>query len=616
MIRQDTPYLEVPTIPIKIKKEVREDGNILIWSDIDLEEYPEKATDRLKYWAGAEPQRTFIAQRDHNGAWRSFGYGEVYKKIQHIGQYLLDNAAYHDGPVVVLSGNSWQHALLALAAMHVGVPYSAISPAYSLKSKDFKRLVHCIGLLNPGLVFVQDGRLYEKALGALPVPAPVVVAENPLNGAISFDELMEAEPTDAVSGAHARIHRDTVAKILFTSGSTGWPKGVINTHGNLMCNLQQITQTYPFVANGGLTLVDWLPWSHTFGGNHNFGLTYYNGGTFYIDEGNPTVEGFATTVENLKDIAPTVYFNVPKGFEELVVHLKNDEALCRTFFSRLKMLFFGGASLSQHVRDDLDRLALRTVGYRILISSGYGMTEACPSTMFNTRYDQRSGNLGVPVPGIVSKLVAFGDDSYEVRFKGPNLTPGYWKDDEQTANAFDDQGFFKSGDALKFADENDPGAGMVYDGRITENFKLNSGTWVNVGILKSKLIAAGNGLIKDAVLTGHDRDFVGAILFLELSNCASFAKMPGADFKTIIRSEKIIRAIENIVQDLSETGTGASTVIRRATIADFNPSVKKGELTDKGSINQRAVLTYRKKVVESLYKVDKPPTVIEISIGR
>lgn len=267
--------------------------------------------------------------------------------------------------------------------------------------------------------------------------------------------------------------------------------------------------------------------------------------------------------------------------------------------------------MSQHVRDDLDRLALRTVGQRILISSGYGMTEACPSTMFNTRYDQRSGNLGVPVPGVVAKLVAYGD-AYEVRFKGPNLTPGYWKDALQTANAFDDQGFFKSGDALKFADKADPNAGMLFDGRITENFKLSSGTWVNVGILKSKLITAGKGLIRDAVFTGHDRDYVGAILFLEPSQCTSLAELPGDDLKAILRSDKIVGAIEKIVCGLNKSGMGTSTVVKRVMIADFEPSVKKGEITDKGSINQRAVLTYRKKLVEELYAEGKTPKVIEI----
>lgn len=339
MIERDTPYLKVPTIPIRIRKEVGEDGSIYLSSEIDLEEYPERATDRLRYWAEAAPHRTFIAQRDRSGSWQSFSYGEVWKKIQAIGQYLLDNGTDREHPVVVLSGNSWQHALLALAAMHVGVPYSAISPAYSLKSNDFKRLVHCVGLLNPGLVFVQDGGLYEKALGALPVSVPVVAAENWMKGAIGFDELLRTEVTDRVAGAYARIDRDTVAKILFTSGSTGWPKGVVNTHGNLMCNLQQITQTYPFVANGGLVLVDWLPWSHTFGGNHNFGLTYYNGGTFYIDEGKPTPDGFSTTVNNLREVAPTVYFNVPKGFEELVACLKDDEALCRTLLQQVENAF-------------------------------------------------------------------------------------------------------------------------------------------------------------------------------------------------------------------------------------------------------------------------------------
>lgn len=597
--KQDIAYLEIPTAAIDIEKTTRSDGSILLRSRLPLESYPEKITERLRYWTDKNPEKTLLAQRDVDGNWYRLTYAEVWKKMHSVAQYLLDSGADKDHPVVVLSGNSWQHALLALAAQHVGIPFSAISSAYSLKSKDYKKLRHCIELLTPGLIFVQDGQRYQNALNTVLGDTPLVVAENPVNGAVLFDELLAVPPTKSVQQAHAALTSDTIAKILFTSGSTGMPKGVINTQGNLSCNLQQITQTYPFMANGGLHLIDWLPWSHTFGGNHNFGLVFYNGGTLYIDEGNPTPAGTEITVMNLREIAPTVYFNVPKGFEELVVQLDRDEALCSLFFSKLKMLFFGGASLSQHVRDRLDALAMRTVGKRILISSGYGMTEACPSTMFNTRYDQLSGNLGVPVPGISAKLVPC-DDAFEVRFKGPNLTPGYWRDALQTENAFDEEGYFKSGDALKFQDVEDANQGLVYDGRITENFKLNTGTWVNVGLLRTQLINESNGLIKDVVLTGHDQSFVGALLFLDGN-----------------RSERI--ALEELRSRLIETmtaifkrNTGASTFIKRALIANFEPSAKRGELTEKGSINQRAVLTQRKDWVTKIYQEPSVSEILEI----
>ena len=610
--KQDIPYLEVPTAPIAIMKETRKDGSILLHSQVPLETYPKTVTERLRYWAEIAPEKTMIAQRDVDGNWLKLSYAQVWEKVQRIGQFLLYSDANVERPVAVLSGNSWQHALLALAAQHVGIPFSAISPAYSLRSTDFRKLKHCLEVLTPGLIFVQDGEQFKKALEAVDIVCTLVTAKNEIGDSISFKTVLNTEITSEVAEANAKVEASTVAKILFTSGSTGMPKGVINTQGNLTCNLQQITQTYPFVKNGQLTLVDWLPWSHTFGGNHNFGLVFFNGGTLYIDDGNPSPEGTKVTVYNLKEIAPTVYFNVPKGFEELVTQLRTDEELCKHFFSKLKMLFFGGASLSQYVRDSLDELAIKSIGKRILISSGYGMTEACPSTMFNTRYDQLAGNLGVPVPGIKTKLVPY-DDTFEVRFKGPNISPGYWRNPLQTSSAFDEEGYFKSADALKFADEVDPNSGLVYDGRITENFKLNSGTWVNVGIMRSKLIAASQGLVRDVVLTGRDRDFVGAILFLDYANCIAAAQLPSSStLQMISKSKEVQLIIKEALAYLAGQGSGASTIIRRATIADFEPCVKKAEITDKGSINQRSVLMNRKALVNRLYELSEVDGVIEI----
>ncbi|MFD2604310.1 feruloyl-CoA synthase [Euzebyella marina] len=608
MTQQDTPYLEVPTISIDIDRQMRADGTILLRSKIALEDFPQKVTERLRYWYEQTPDSVLLAQRNKSGDWLKFTYAEVWHKIQNIGQFLLNNKNGEAKPIVVLSGNSWQHGLLALAAQHVGVVFSAISPAYSLKSTDFRKLKHCIELLDPGLIFVQDGQQYASALNSLETSATLVVVENPVQNALLFQDVLETPVTKAVLQAHQKIKGNSIAKILFTSGSTGMPKGVMNTQANLTSNLQQITQTYPFMKNGGLTLIDWLPWSHTFGGNHNFGLAFYNGGTLYIDEGNPTPEGTLVTIKNLREIPPTVYFNVPKGFEELVGVLQKDNNLCETFFSQLKMLFFGGASLSQHVRDCLDALALRTTGKRVLISSGYGMTEACPSTMFNTSYEQRAGNLGVPVPGMTTKLVPFGD-AFEVRFKGPNLTPGYWNDDWQTSNAFDEEGFFKSGDALKFEDVDNPSAGLIYDGRITENFKLNSGTWVNVGLLRAQLIAESNGLIRDAVLTGHDKDFVGALLFLNPDHSFDHLKKVVVEHD---RKQKIEESILGALRNLAKKNTGATTVVRRAMIARFELSIKNGEVTDKGSINQRAVLLNRKEWISLLHDSNLGEDVLEI----
>jgi len=435
-----------------------------------------------------------------------------------------------------------------------------------------------------------------------------------LSKSICFNEVLQTEITEKVQRANEGIHPDTIAKILFTSGSTGLPKGVINTHKNIVTNWQQITQTFPFFKHGLLQLVDWLPWSHTFGGNHNFGLTLFNGGSLYIDEGNPTPKGLQTTVRNLRDFAPTVYFNVPKGFEELIPILKNDDELRSLFFSRLKMLFYAAASMPQHIWDELDKLAVKTIGKRVLISSGYGMTEASPSAMFNTRYGSFSGMLGVPVPGLEIKLVPTGD-KLEARFKGDNMTPGYWRDTKATAAAFDEEGFYKTNDSLRFADTKDPNEGMLFDGRITEDFKLNSGTWVSVGVLRSKLISAGNGLIKDAVITGQDRAYLGAIIFPDLRFCAKLCGLDkNAQLKKLVTSELVLGKLQEVLNTMSIQSTGSSTKIQRAMFADFELSIEKGEGTDKGSINQRAILSHRKSAVDRLYSKHLLSGVIEVEV--
>jgi len=606
---QNIPYLDIPTLMIDIQKRVEKEGTVYLKSAIELEAYPKRTTMRLRHWANQAPDKTFLAQRDANGSWEALSYRETYDKIQKIGQYLIASGASAERPIAILSENSLEHGLIALAALHVGIPYSPISPAYSLKSSDFGKLKHCIDLLTPGLVFVQDGKQYEKALQNCTKSIPTISVTNSISDTVPFENLLNTTVTPEVEKAYQNIGSETIAKILFTSGSTGMPKGVINTHGNLTANLQQITQTFPFMAGGGLTLIDWLPWNHTFGGNHNFGLTHYNGGSLYIDEGNPTPTGFMNTITNLKEIAPTVYFNVPKGFEQLVSHLKKDKELCRHFFSRLKMLFYAGASMPQHVWDGLEELSYKTTGKLLLISSGLGMTEASPSAMFNTKTGHESGRLGVPVPGLEVKLVPIAD-TFEARFKGPNLTPGYWRNPEQTEKAFDEEGYYKTGDALKFIDPTDPNAGMIFDGRIAENFKLSSGTWVNVGLLKSKLIAAGKGLIKEVVLTGHDKDFIGAIVFPDLEHCSQFLN-ENKNEANILESEPVRQTLQHILNTLGRQGTGSSTIIKRAVMADFEPSLQWGELTDKGSINQRAVLTNRKSTVQKLYAKQPESSVIE-----
>ncbi len=626
---KQTPFLKIKTIKIDIramsnpKSEISNptsnQGGVVLKSMVQLKKSPHRMTQRLIHWAKKTPDKVFIGQKDSKGNWRTLTYAQTYEKVKTIAQYLLRTNLSPERPLAILSENSIEHGLMALAALHIGIPYSAIAPAYSLKSTDFEKLKHTIDLLTPGLIFVQDGKQYEKALNAVAKDIEIIAVNDPLSNHVHFKKwtippkgIINDLGNIIVNSKFKEIQPDTIAKILFTSGSTGLPKGVINTHGNITTNWQQITQTFPFMQNGGLTFIDWLPWNHVFGGNHNFGLTLFNGGSLYIDEGNPTPKGIHKTVENLRDIAPTMYCNVPKGFEDLIPFLKEDAALCKHFFSNLKLLFYAGAGMPQHVWDDLERLAYETTGKRILISSGLGMTETSPSSMFNSHFGSFSGMLGVPVAGMELKLVPNGG-KLEARFRGKNVMPGYWRNPEATAKAFDTEGYYCTGDALKFVDENDPNKGMIFDGRIAEDFKLDTGTWVSVGVLKAKLITAGKGLIQDAAITGHDRSFLGAIIFPNIEFCKKISGLDEqATLEEIINTPSVLAALQAVLNTFATQSTGSSTLIKRAIFADFNLSIDKGEITDKGSINQRMITANRAEYVEMIYKNPITLPVLEV----
>ncbi|MGZ5187247.1 MAG: feruloyl-CoA synthase, partial [Caldimonas sp.] len=451
----------------------RDDGSTLVVSREALQPYARRLTDRFLHWAEQAPERTLVAKRVKGGEWRRVSYAEALRGARSIAQALIDRGVSVERPVAILSDNDIEHLLLALGAMLAGVPYAPVSPAYSLLSQDYGKLRHILEQLTPGLVFA-SGPAYAKAIAAVvPAETPLVLGEGTIEGraSVPFADLLATEPTAAVDAAHAQVGPETIAKFLFTSGSTKLPKGVINTQRMLCANQQMIRQCFPGLVAEPPVLVDWLPWNHTFGGNHNIGITLYNGGTLYIDEGKPTPAQIGETLRNLREIAPTVYFNVPKGFEEIANALETDPVLRKTFFSRVKMLFFAGAGLSQPVWDKIDRLAEQECGERIRMLTGLGMTETAPFAICANAYEVKSGHIGLPAPGLELKLVPMGDKQ-EVRYRGPNVTPGYWRAPEQTAEHFDEEGFYCSGDAARPMDPAHPERGFMFDGRIAEDFKL------------------------------------------------------------------------------------------------------------------------------------------------
>ena len=599
---ENKEYKKVNFGPKSTLKQYRDDSSILYHLKEELQPYPRQITEKLVYYATHYPDHVYIARKNQDQTWVKITYAESLQRVQRIATYLLRYEWKEKDTIAILSENSLEHALLALAALYIGIPYSPISPAYSLTSQDLSKLHHCLSVLNPKIVFCQDGDKYKSALSYITphFPDAIILTAAAGGSYIHFEELLTPSITQFTLEANANITESTVAKILFTSGSTGHPKGVINTHGMWCANLQQITQAMPFLAEKPPVLLDWLPWNHTFGGNHNFGLALYHGGTLFIDDGKPTPQGIETTVQNLKEVAPSVYFNVPKGFEMLIPYFERDKSLRDLFFSNLNMIFYAGASLSQPVWNKLEELSLESLGVKVPIITGLGCTESGPSAMFANWPGAYSGLLGVPVAGLKVKLIKDGDKQ-EARYQGPNISPGYWQNEEATTQAFDEEGYYKTGDAVKFVSSN-PDDGLLFDGRIAEDFKLSTGTWVNVGILKAYIIASGAPLIQDVVLTGIDQDFIGAILFLHPIACFELSGLnAGTSMDIVSQDIKVISFLNKWLTSFNAGSTGSSTFIKKYIIATTPPSLEKGEITDKGSINQRAVLSHRPELVAKLY---------------
>ena len=591
-------------------------GGFLITPDEALRPYPKVLTDRMMHWAEVSPQKVCIAKRGADGQWRTLTYEQVWESIRAIGQGLLDRGLSAERPVAILSENDLEHFLLTLAGQHVGIPTAPISPPYSLVSKDFGKLHHTLKILTPGLVFVADGTRYAPAIeAAVGEHIEVVATTAPPDRRKSslFAELLETNPTAEVDAAHERIDPDGVAKFLFTSGSTGVPKAVINTHRMICSNQQMIAQIFGFLEDEPPVIVDWLPWNHTFGGNHDVGIALYNGGTFYIDDGKPGPGWIEKSVRNLREIATTVFFNVPKAYEDLLPFLRADRQLRETFFRRLGLMFYAGAGLSQPVWDAYRELAYETCGERIIMATGLGSTETAPMSIQTTWETDRAGTIGIPVPGVEAKLVPRGN-KLEARVRGPNVTPGYWREPELTKKAFDEEGFYSFGDAVRFVDPNDVNQGLLFDGRLNEDFKLANGTWVSVGPLRARIVGHFAPFVRDAVIAGLDRDFITAIIFADPDACRSLApELPErAPLADVVSHPAVRGRFHVLLKSFAQQSTGSSNRVVRAVLAEEPPSLDVGEITDKGSFNQRAVLERRSALVEELYAAAPGPQILSI----
>src|SRR6478752_7028334 len=501
--------------------ERRDDGTIYLRPKQPLGDYPARITDRLHHWASATPDRVFMAEREGGRGWRKISYAELLAASRHIASGLIARGLSAERPVVILSGNSIDHALLALGAYYAGIPFCPVSPAYSLVSKDYGKLSYLMKLLTPGLVFAEDADKFAAALAAnvsLGTEIAASYGHVPGRDVTSLADLMATPIRGDLDEVHGKIGPDTIAKFLLTSGSTGNPKAVINTQRMICANQVMLRETLAFLMDEPPVIVDWLPWNHTFGGNHNIGLTLYNGGSMYLDEGKPMPGGIEETVRNLREISPTVYFNVPKGYESLLPYLRDDKVLRAKFFGRLHAMFFSGAALSPYVWNSLDELAVQETGFRVPMLTGLGATETAPFFMSVRPATSRSGHVGLPVCGNDAKLVP-DNGKLEVRARGPNVTPGYWRQPELTAQAFDPEGFYRLGDAVRLVDPQDPTKGLAFDGRIGEDFKLASGTWVSVGPLRARFVAACAPLVRDLVIAGINRDELSALVMLDLDGC-------------------------------------------------------------------------------------------------
>lgn len=589
------PFRAVNFAPVAVERTQAPDGSILLRSRASLPAFDPSLAALFRRAVEKAPAQLYLAERVGDG-WRKLTYEEARGLVDRLAAALIERGLSAERPVVILSGNAIDHALLTLACEHAAIPVAPISVAYSLQSSDLAKIRYITELLNPGLVYAADTGPFAKALAIAGANAEIVASKNSANlpNVSLFDELTKTAPGAALEQAVASITKDTIAKFLFTSGSTNLPKAVVSTHGMLTANQEMIVGAWPYLEESPLVLCDWLPWNHTFGGSFCFNLAQRLAGTMYIDGGKPAPGLAEITVRNITEVSPTTYFNVPAGYSAILPHLERDEQLAKKFFSRLQMIFYAGASLPKDLWERLENLAIKSTGARVPMTTAWGTTETSPLSLMQHFFADGPGVIGVPCLGVETKLVPSGN-KLEIRVRGPNVTrQGYWKRDDQTKANFDEDGFYKSGDAVRFADENDPNKGLIFDGRLAEDFKLTSGTWVQVGSLRVALIAACSPAVQDLVICGEGREHIGVLAWL---NAAGAAKIAGAEPSTplseLAQHPNVREHIAQALKKWNAAQTGLSTRIARAILLLDAPSIDANEITDKGYINQRAALERR-----------------------
>lgn len=597
------PFFDDPRrlAPRRAHREERPDGSFVLRSPQPLQPYARCVGDWLEHWAAATPQSVAVAEPASGGGWRRLHWAGLRQEVGAVAQALLDLRLPPGRPLVVLSDNSLEHFVLLLAAMHVGIPVCSVSSGYCrLAGSDFTRIQGIAAALQPAALYAHDAATYGAALRALDLGVPTILSHGhaELPGAIDFAALTRAVETDAVMQAQSALTPDTHARYLLTSGSTGQPKIVINTHRMLCANQQMLLQTLPFLAEEPPVLLDWLPWSHTFGANHNSNLVLARGGTLYIDDGRPLPGLIDRTLAHLREVQPTLYFNVPKGYEMMLPSLEADAGLAAHFFERLKMVFYAGAGMPLSTWQRLHAVASRVRAGPVWFTTSWGSTETAPAVTFAHWKLDRPGVIGLPMPAAELKFVPSGG-KLEMRVRGPNVFPGYRGNPDATAAAFDEEGYYRIGDAGRLLDPSDPSSGVVFDGRVAEDFKLGSGTWVSVGTLRLRVVAALSPLVQDAVITGHDRSEIGLLVFLSEA---------GRRLDASVLRERL----RNGLQALRDEGAGSSQTPSRLLVLPDAPSLASGELTDKGYLNQRLALARRAADVERLHRHPIDPEVLTL----